>query len=47
MSLWKSESPVSIVQDDWKLCGWFVKVRSIRVGLAGFFLKSRILYEGF
>ena len=32
--LWKSDSPVSIVQDDWKLYGWFVKIRSIRVGLS-------------
>ena len=27
--LWKSESLVSIVQDDWKLRGWFARKRLI------------------
>ena len=33
LSLWKSESPVSVVQDGWKLCDWFMIIRSIHVAL--------------
>ena len=34
VSLRKSESPVSITQDDWKLRDWFVRIRPIYVGLS-------------
>ena len=39
MGLCKSGSPVSIVQDEWKLRGWFLRIKSIHVGLA-WFLKQ-------
>ena len=46
VNLWKSKSPGSIVQGDWKFRGWFVRARSIHRGqYIMFFKTSRILYE--
>ena len=33
---WKSESPVSKTLLCWKQLGWFVKIRSMHVGISGF-----------
>ena len=34
--LWKSDNPVSKVEDSWKFLGQFVKIKSMQVGLSGF-----------
>ena len=34
VNLWKSESPVSILKEDWELRDWLVKMRSMHVGLS-------------
>ena len=35
-NLWKSDKPVSITQEFWKLLGQFVKIRSMQEGFSGF-----------
>ena len=35
-SLWKSDNPVSIAQEFWKLLGQFVKMRYMQEGFSGF-----------
>ena len=34
--LWKSDNPVSKVDDSWKFSWQFVKIKSMQVGLSGF-----------
>ena len=34
--LWKSDNPVSNVDDFWKFLGQFVKIKSMQVGLSEF-----------